>query len=73
MPSLYLSFQFYVFKDTVDSPLKVNTVLLILTVLIHIPDVTKEWWKNMFCTSTVLATSFSEHTFFINTTWVLSL
>jgi len=33
MPSLYLNFQFYVFKDTVDSPLKVNIVLLILTVL----------------------------------------
>jgi len=26
-------FKFYVFKDTVDSPLKVNIVLLILTVL----------------------------------------
>jgi len=33
MPSLYLNFQFSVFKGTVDSPLKVNTVLLILTVL----------------------------------------
>jgi len=33
MPSLYLNIQIYVFKDTVDSPLKVNTVLLIVTVL----------------------------------------
>jgi hypothetical protein len=32
-PSSYLNFQVYVFKDTVDSPLKINTVLLILTVL----------------------------------------
>jgi hypothetical protein len=33
MLTLYLNFQFYVFKDTVDSPLKVNTICLILTVL----------------------------------------
>jgi hypothetical protein len=32
-PSLYLNFQVHVFKNTVDSPLKINTVLLILTVL----------------------------------------